>query len=117
MDQKWLKNFFAFATLVGIIVGAVAYLRNDDAPARASTTQPGQEELDRRLAMERTAIQAFVIAKTSAAESKLDSISASIQDFKMETREALKKLDDRLYEMQRKRSAASVRFDAEGEGG
>lgn len=106
MDKSWQKNLLAFLGLVAAVLAIVAYVYPLGKPAEAGITQ---EALDNRLQSEREQIAQFVLARTAAAEGKLTDIQGSLQDFKMEMREGFKKLDDRIYQMQKERAVSAAR--------
>jgi gas vesicle protein len=112
MDKSWQRNFLAFLALVGAIMGTVSYFYTPKS-SREPAAESAAAELEARLESERKTILEFVIARTSTAESKLDAIANTLQDFKVETREGLKKLDDRIYEMQRRKSASAEAVEVE----
>ncbi len=108
MDKTWQKNLAAFLGLLTAIFGVIAYFHplTPEAPL-----PPRPVNLDARLQVEREMIFKFVNLRTASAEIKLDDLKGSIQDFKTEMRESFKKLDDRIFEMQRRHAAVSQTSD------
>ena len=110
MDKSWQKNLLAFLGLTAAILAVAAYFFPFGKGAKIETPA----DLEARLQSERKTILEFVAARTQNAEIKLDAIANSLQDLKMETRDGIKKLDDRLYELQREKVTRGYGMEPDG---
>lgn len=113
MDKSFQRNLMFFLGMISAIGGAFFYFKpGEDLKAQASIIDK-HPDIEERLQTERKTVMSMVFARTATAEAKLDDLKSTLHDFRQESREMFKKLDDRIYELQR-RSASLSEMEREG---
>jgi len=117
MDKAWQKNLLAFLGLIAAVFSVFAYLRTATGSESHQTSYGIESKLDAlelKIEKSKGEILSEMAIRRSARDKEINTLSSNFNEKFIIIMQGINKLDDRLYEMQQKKTARSIDSDLDG---